>query len=86
MTDIIMNAFLKCRRQGTVFANPTHGSSPMNLILGMTLAMLAGLAARDARAASPESPRAGHLDTGRGDKILPGENASGTTESPPWAA
>lgn len=83
MTDIIMNAFSKCWWQGTVFANPTHGSPAMNPILGMTLAMLAGLAARDARAASPESPLRGTWTLVAADKILPGgERVRDYGESP----
>ena len=44
----------------------------MNPFLGMTLAMLAGLATRDARAASPESPLRGTWTLIAADKILPG--------------
>lgn len=44
----------------------------MNPILGMTFAMLAGLAARDAQAASPESLLRGTWTLVAADKILPG--------------
>lgn len=44
----------------------------MNPILGMTFAILAGLAMRDARAASPESPLRGTWALVAADKILPG--------------
>lgn len=44
----------------------------MNPILGTTFAILAGLAARDARAASPESPLRGTWELVAADRRLPG--------------
>ena len=72
MTDIRDDLFYQYLAGGNVLPSLSAQAPPMKPILSMTLAILTGLATRDALAASPENPLRGTWALVAADKILPG--------------